>query len=200
MTPPSVFTKEAIEQWAKVPGEVRGMGLKTNLDYVFEMKGPEALKRVEDAMARMGYPITRSAIQAMAFYPFVHSPVVEIGIQDTLGFSEQDFYEMGRYSTKVSLFLKIMAKYFLSVQAAITYATKMWNEYYTRGHIQAVEVNDREKRIILRILDFETTDPGWNIIRGYFSQTAQMIVGNKVQCLMHSCKDIQLCMEFVITW
>lgn len=200
MTPPSSFTKEAIGQWADLPGEVRGMGLKADLEYVFETKGALALQQVEDAMAAMGYPITRSSIRAMAFYPFVHSPVVELGIKDTLHFSEEDFYEMGRYSTKVSIFLKIMAKYFLSVRAAITYATKMWNEYYTQGRIQAVEVNERDRRIILRAVDFETTDPGWHIIRGYFAQTAQMIVGNKVRCAMHACPDLAPCTEFVITW
>ena len=45
----------------KVKGEVRGAGLKVDWEFILREKGEEGLKRVEDRMAELGFPLKRVA-------------------------------------------------------------------------------------------------------------------------------------------
>ena len=45
----------------KIRGEIRGSSLRVDWDFIIEAKGEEGLKRVEDRMAELGFPLKRVA-------------------------------------------------------------------------------------------------------------------------------------------
>ena len=63
------ITKEIAQKLMETKGETRGMSIKGDLEYVLYKKGKEGLKKIEDEMARLGYPIKYKKMKSMKFYP-----------------------------------------------------------------------------------------------------------------------------------
>jgi len=51
------LTKEFAQKLMEIKGEVRGVAFRTDTEYILREKGEEGLKKLEDKMARLGYPI-----------------------------------------------------------------------------------------------------------------------------------------------
>ncbi|MBM3258059.1 MAG: hypothetical protein FJZ05_02520, partial [Candidatus Nealsonbacteria bacterium] len=62
-------TKEAAQRLSKISGEVRGVAFKTDMEFVLKEKGKGGLKKVEDELKRIGFPIKYEEIKVMDFYP-----------------------------------------------------------------------------------------------------------------------------------
>ncbi len=171
------FTAENAKKFMKFKGEVRGVVFKTDADYVLRKKGDEGLKKVEEELEKIGYPIKYSEIKTMDFYPVGYRILSLLAIEKAHNFSLEKIREMGFFATKTSLIVKLFVKYFFSAnQVFFKEAPKIWSKHWTFGELTPIEMNEEKKQARLQLSGIDLDPLYCEYMKGYFSGILQMIV------------------------
>lgn len=196
-----MLTKKQIEDFKKLEGDVRGMAIKVDLDFVFEEKGKEGIQKVEKALARAGFPIEYKKIKPMEFYPISLSAVLLTTIKETFNFNEKDLERWGASVVKFSMLMKIFMKYFASLDLVTKQIPNIWRKHYTIGELEVFDYSEKKKFVILRLKNFKVHPVHCHIYKGYFSKTTEMIVKKKIKCEETKCMfKGDPYHEFLLTW
>lgn len=171
------LTKEIAQKLMEIKGEARGVTLRTDMEYILKEKGEEGLKKLEEELENLGYPIKYKEIETMGFYPVGLRILSLLAIKKIFNFDDEKIKEMGLLATKVSLIIKLFVKYFLSIQKVFFQeGPKIWKRHWTIGELVPVELNEEKKYAILRLENF-TLHPLYCIyLGGYFCGILQMLV------------------------
>lgn len=179
--------QKTIKNLLKIPGEARGVILKTDGEFVLREKGQKGLKRVEAELRKLGCPIQYQKIESMAFYPLAWRVASLLIIQKVFNFDEQKIKEMGAAAPKVSLIIKLFLQYFISFSAIFKQMPRMWKKHYTVGELEPVQLNEKEKIIVIRVKDFNLHPLFCLYLCGYFSEIIKMIVKKISSCQERKC-------------
>lgn len=195
------ITKEEFKKLINIKGKVRGTALKTEADFIIKEEGEEGLKKLEEAIGALGYPIKYKKVKTMDFYPIGLVALTLLGSKRIFGFSNEKFEEMGAFESKISLLIRIFMKYFVSIDRAAKEVANMWKKYNTVGELEAVEYDKNKRYIILRLKDFDFHPLHCLTLKGYFSSILKMIVSEEVVCeetkCVHRGDDYH---EFLLQW
>lgn len=196
-----LISKEEIEELMAFKGEARGVSFQNTMDFIVKEKGKEGLKKVEEEMEKLGYPIRREDISPMNFYPAREWFLLLVVMQKLLGFDDRKFQELGSSNAKFSIIIRLFMKYFFSIDMIAKQVPKMWQKYYTIGSLRVMELDKEKKWGILRLENFPLHPLLRQDLIGYFSTVIQMVVKDKVSCETRECgRGEKNCHEFVIKW
>ena len=171
------ITKETAKKLMEIEGEVRGVVFKTDSEYLLKEEGEEGLKKLEEELEKLGYPIKFKEIKTMAFYPVGLRVLSLLAIKKVFNFNDEKIKEMGFFATKKSLIIKLFIRYFLSLQRVFSKeAPRLWKEHYTIGELVPVELNEAKKYAVLRLKDFTLHPINCIYLGGYFCGVTQMVV------------------------
>lgn len=197
---PEDLTEEIAKKLMEVKGEVKGVVFKTDAEFISREKGAEGLRKVENELKRIGYPIEYKNIKTMAYYPMGLRALSLLAIQQALNFSNEEIKRMGASAPKFSLIIKLFLQYFLSVQKTAEKACEIWEGHYTAGQLSA-KSNEEEKYAILRLKDLTLHPLLCRYLEGYFSTIVQMVVKSPVTSKETKCSfkgdDYH---EFLLRW
>jgi len=195
------LTKEFAKKLMETEGEARGINLKTDWEVILSKYGKEGLEKLEAKMAELGYPVKYNEIRTMDFYPVGLDALSVLSIKEVFDLDDQELKELGAAAVKFSLFLKILIKYFPSLNLLAKEAPKMWRKHYSVGDLEVVETNEKEKRAVLRIKNFSFHPSQCANLQGYFSKILEMAVKAHVTCAETKCTFRgDAYHEFVIKW
>ncbi len=196
-----IITKELVEKIMKTEGETRAISIKGDLEFILYKKGEEGLKKIEDELEKFGYPIKYKSLEDMSFYPVGLEALVFLASEKFFNFGEEDFIEMGKFNSKVSLIVRLFMKYFVSLDSMAKEAPKFWRKYYTNGNLSIVEFNKEKKYAIAKIENFELCPSHCYTLKGYFLSVVKMILGRPISCEETKCTFRgDKYHEFKITW
>ena len=150
-----IITKEIVDELMRIKGEVRGIAPKSHVQFVVEEKGEEVLKKIEEKMKELGYPVGYKNMKPMSFYPIGLEATTLLVIKELFNYDDQKLREIGVYQSKVSLIIKLFTKYFVSMKVIAQKAPEMWRKYYTVGNLRITELNEKEKYTIIEVKDFQ---------------------------------------------
>ena len=180
-----IISKEELEELMSIEGEGRGVLFKTAPKFIVKERGKEGLKKLEDTMAGLGYPIRE--IRAMDFYPVGLYVVMLVVIKRLFNFNKEKFIEMGRFESKVSIIIRLFVRFFFSIDRTVKQVSKIWRAYFPFGDISVAEL-DKEKRYgVFRIENFRLHPLHCYILRGYLPSVVQMVVGSETTCQETKC-------------
>jgi predicted hydrocarbon binding protein len=190
-----------IEKLKEADGEVRGVVFKTDEHYVVNTKGEEGIEKVEAELEKMGVKISYKEVDRMAFYPLNLRVFSLIAISRAFNYNEEDVIEMGVKAPRISFLIKFFTKYFMSSEKTLERVGEMWEKHYTKGKVEATEVNEEEGRAIFRVYDIHLHPIFCHYLRGYFSSVISMVVGEKVESRETKCYfNSDEYHEFYMTW
>lgn len=178
---------EELKQLQKIKGEIRGVIIKGDGDFVLKEKGREGLRLLEEKMAFYGYPIQYDKIKIMAFYPLVIDAVNLVLIKRLFKFDEKKMNELGRFLSRSSLVLRIFMKYFVSLDMVAKKAPLIWRKNYSVGELEVAGLNKEKRELIVRIKNFSPHHYYCLVVPGYLSSVVEMIVRKKVRCKERKC-------------
>ena len=183
------LTKEIAKKLMEIKGKARGVVFKTDIEYILGEKGEEGIKKLEDELGKLGYPIKFKEIKTMEFYPVGLRAISLLVIKKVFNFDDEKIEEMGFFATKKSLIIKLFIRYFLSLQRVFfKESPKMWRKHYTIGELAPVELNEEKKYAILRLKDFNLHPIYCIYLGGYISGLIQLMVKNpKIICEETKC-------------
>jgi hypothetical protein len=196
-----VLTKEKAEKLIKIKGESRGANITDDWNFILENKGSDGLRRLEEKIAELGFPLKKKDIRPMKFYPIGLNIISTLLIKELFNFTEKDFERMGIAEVKFSLMAKIFMKYFVSPELISKQIPKMWRKYYTIGDLEIPEYSKENKYIVLRLKNFKINPIFCNTYKGFFSKVAQMAVKSPVVVKETKCMfKGNPYHEFLLTW
>jgi hypothetical protein len=195
------LTKEKAQELMKIPGEVRGVGIKSDWEVILREKGKEGLKKLEEKMAELGYPLKYEEIKEMNFYPLGYDAISVLAIKEIFNFDEKELEEFESKAIRFSIFLRIFLRYTISPNLLIKEAPKMWRRHYTVGDLEIVKFDKKEKIVILRLKNFAIHSLYCIILKSYFAKTLEIVVGSKVNSKETKCtfREDEY-HEFLFTW
>jgi len=170
--------------------------------YILEEEGEEALKKLEEVMEKIGYPIKYKEIETLGFYPIGMEAVTFLAIQTLFDYDETKFREMGGFELSSSLLMKIFMKYFISLEKAAEELPRIWEQHFSLGSLKLVELNKEERYLIVRLTDFCIHPLHCTVLIGVLVNAVRMItkckevVCEETKC-MHQGDD---CHEFLLRW
>jgi len=196
-----MLTKKEADKLIGLSGESRGMNIKIDLDYIFEKYGEKGIKKIEERIIQLGYPLKYKEIEPMGFYPVGLEAIVLVSIKDVFDLNEKQVEEMGVSVVKFSLFMKIFMKYLGSLALIANEIPKTWKEHYTIGKLIMPDFSDEKKYAIIREEGFKIHPVYCDIHKGYFSKVAQMVVKAPAICQETKCMfKGDPYHEFLLTW
>ena len=181
-----IILKEELDKLMSVKGEVLGVAVIEHKEFIVEEEGAEGLKKVEDLISKIGYPEYKN-IKARRFYPLGFYTLTLIAAKKLFSWNDKKFEEMGRFNAKLSLILRILVRFLVSLDVAAKKTSAMWQRYYTVGNLRTEEVDAEKRYVILRLEDFNLHPLHCELQKGYFSTILQVIVKNPITCEETKC-------------
>lgn len=172
-------TKEIAKNLIKIEAKIRGVDLKADADFVLKKEGKEGLKKVEEKLKEIGFPILYEKINMMDFYPGGLKALSLLAIQEVFNYSEKEIEEMGGAAPKISFIIRIFIKYFNPLLKFFFRETpRIWKKYWTEGEFVPLELNEKEKWALVEVR-FNLHPIYCVYLKGYFSTLVRMVTGSK---------------------
>ncbi len=158
-----------------IPGDVKGEVFRTHAIFIEYKEGEAGLKKVEETMNSLGFPIVFSEIKPEKWYREALSVLVILVSKVVFNWSDDDVYNMGNSAPKHSFIIKVFIKHFLSVKDIFERAEQYWKKHYNFGSFEKVEFNEEERYIIISIKGYSFHPIVCDTyFRGYFTAIAKL--------------------------
>ncbi|MBL7156374.1 MAG: hypothetical protein ISS87_02165 [Candidatus Pacebacteria bacterium] len=181
-------TKEFIKKIMQTRGEVRGLILKQDLEYVLKKKGAGGLEKVEKLLEFWGHPIKYKEIRNTNFYPAGLRALTLFAAKEVFDWGDQDIKNLCAYHLKAPLAMRLFMEYFVSLSKVLEKSSAMWSDYWTVGDLKIIEYNKKEKRVILELQDFDLDPIFCCCLSGYLQSITQFTTRSpKVTCREIKC-------------
>lgn len=187
----------------KIKGKVRGVVFQTDGRYVLETKGEKGMKTLEAAIKKTGQPIKYGKeLKATSWYPLSWRILSLLVIQRTFNWGEKEMFAMGQAAPKYSFIVKMLLRYFVSLEKTFKESAKYWQEHYSVGKLEAPVIDIEGKRLVIHLKDFKMHPVFCMYSKGYFKAIAKLVVRTEKMTI----KETE-CMfkgddyhEFIIEW
>jgi len=196
-----IISKEELTEIKKIKGEARGTIAKTIGEYVLIKEGEDGLKKLEDLMKILDYPTEYKKINKMNFYPLWFITVSFLATERLFNFTNEDFKKMGEMDVRLSPFLRIFIKYFISLERLTKEAPKLFNQLAPYVEVESSEFNGKEKYSIMRLKNFDISKYHCQYFIGFANTVARMTSREHPTCEETKCPFRgDDCHEFVLRW
>ena len=169
--------KDKVDTLMKIEGNMRGELLKNNFIYLKEKEGEGAVKKMEERLRELGYPLMSKDIKTYGWYKDPFCAVFMLVFQEQFGWSEEDIVNLGRFSPKYSFIMKLAFKYLVSAKMAFWAAPILWHKNVDYGEIESYEINEANKYLIFRLKGYWLHPLVCLYIKGYFMGLFEYIIG-----------------------
>jgi len=176
------ISKEELDKASLAIGEVRGLGMKNEMEFILKEEGPEGLEKFEQVMDKLGFPIKYKEIKTMNFYPLSMYVVALLVMDNLFHYDNEKIQEKGEFLTKVSLVVRLYLKNFVSLKKVAKDVSKMWRKYYTIGDFKMMELDEEKRYGIIRLENFYLHPFHIETLKVYFRAIVKMVVKNEVVC------------------
>ena len=144
--------KKEADELMKIKGETKGSEILTLAKYIESRYGKEGVKKLEETMAKLGYPLEFSKIKPFHWYPEALNILALLVAQRIFGW--KDLFEVGYNALAFSFAFRVLVK-FLPLSLFWKEAPKIWRKMVTIGELEIAQLNEKEKYIILRVKNYK---------------------------------------------
>ena len=193
-----VIAQEELAKIKQIKGEAIGGSLKEDFQFVLKKEGEAGLKRIEKEMEKFGCPLKMAEIKNFQWYPFWMSILLLVVNRNTFNWSDDVLRENGRFSAKVSVVMRIMVKYFISLERSFVEIGSYWRKYYTVGEVKTEELDVNGRQAIISLSGIDTHPVFCRILEGYVWQifayhvVADSLKVEEIECIFKGGKTHRL--------
>lgn len=191
-----------IKDFLKIPGEVRGDVLRTDLEYIKKKEGVKKWRKIESEIKSFGLNVSLENLQSTRWYPIGYKSLILELAREFLNWKDKDIIEMGVMASKQSFITRTILRYFVSVEKSFAETPKYWSKYWNAGEFIPRKIDTKKRYLIIKLKDFKVHPDVCLYFRGHFKAIAQMLLKSEqikieeTKCLFQG----DDCHEFKITW
>jgi len=197
------LSPKEVKSLMKIPGNVKGGVILADIDYIKIKGGEKAVEQLKKRMKELGIELTLEEIKPMEMYPEAISVIIVLLAKEILGLNKEGIFEMGRSAVKLSFFLKILTKYFISPKRCFEESPRYWAKHFDFGEVEPVEFNEIEKYTVIRVKGYKFHPIMCQYHKGYFSEIARLALGGDKEVSIEETKCVfrnDPYHEYVISW
>ena len=168
-----MLDKEELKKIFQLKGETRGVVFQTDAQYILMKEGEDGLKELEKRAAELGFKIPYRTVKPLDWEPIGLRIISLLLIQDTFGWSDSKIREMGYFAPNVSFIIKLLMKYFVSIEKTIKNAPRYWVQHHTVGELIVDKADQKQKEIIIRMKAPEFHPIFYTYLEGYYERVAR---------------------------
>ncbi len=175
-------TKEMADEVMKTEGNAKGVVFKIDRKNIIKLGEEEALKKVEERLKELGYPLKYEEIISSEDYKMGYRYLSLLMMKEVLELSDNDIKELGERSVKVSFFIKLFASLFADVETLLNNVDKFWKKHYDKGSLK-VDDFDEDKGATLIVKDINLHPVYLKYLEGYSINVVKLVMPDKkVRC------------------
>jgi predicted hydrocarbon binding protein len=171
--------EEVAEDLKKIEGHVKAEVILVQRDYILSKEGEEGLKRLKEKMNELGADLSFEKIKSSSWEKEWKNSLMTVVAKEIFNWTDEDVFEMGRYSPRASFFIKMMMQYVVSLDVLFNSANIYWKKQQDFGEIESVEINKDERYAIVRIKNFHTHPLLCIYHAGYFKGAVEFVTKSK---------------------
>lgn len=196
-----IISKKEFDELMSMEGKIIGAGIKPSAQFILKEEGEESLKKIEETITNLGYPLKFKEIKTISFYPLGLLAVFLIVVKRIFKYDDKRFEEMGKFAVKVPMVLRFLVRHFLSVDMWAKKGSSYWKRFFTAGSHEIPEWDEKKGYLINKIRGVRFPQSFCQITKGAHAGIMQMVVGKKVTCEETKCvhRGDEYC-EFVLKW
>ncbi len=173
------YLQKETERLKKIKGNVKGEVFKNHFNYILHKEGQEGVERLKEAMKELNWPIDISKIDSYKMYPEAHSVLMILTAKDIFNWSEEDVFNMGYSAPQSSFFIKIIIHYFVSIDKIVEEGPKAWKKHYDFGELKIVELDEKKKYCLARLIGYDFHPLLCIYFKGYFLRILEYVTNSK---------------------
>ncbi len=198
-----MLDKNEVEEILKIKGKTRGAVFHTDVKYVLDKKGEQGLDELRKKLEALGQKnIYGKEIKSTGWYPLGWRILSLLLIEETFNWGGKEIINMGMSAPKHSFIVKTLLRYFVSIEKTFEESSKYWEKHYSVGKLEAPEIDIKNKKLVLHLMDFKIHPILCAYFKGYFKAIANLVVKtDKMTIKETKCAfDKDLYHEYVIEW
>lgn len=146
--------QDEIKELMQKKGNVKGEAINFHAAFIIHKAGKEGLKKVEKKLIELGYPVEFDKLVDYKMYPASLAILVAIVAVKEFNWSDDVIREWGKFNLKNSFVLKMLLRYFISLDKLIQVVPKYWRKEYDFGSVEITKT-ENEKEVTIRIKDYD---------------------------------------------
>ncbi len=168
------LTKALAKKLLSVKGGVKGVVFKTDADFIKSFYGADGLVKAEKRLKELGYPLIFKDIINLKVYPVGLRALSLLVIKEVFNLTDKDIQLMGDGAPKTSFIIRLMLRFLISLEKALSKAPGLWREHYTIGELIVKEINKTGRFVIIHLKDFNVHPIIEIYLTGYFRRFVQL--------------------------
>jgi len=174
-----MLSKEKAKKIIGIEGNVRGEGILTDIEYVRKRKGEGGVRKVEERLAELGYPIKFKEIQSLDWYPQGLDILKILVMKEVFNWTDKDIFEMATLAPQISFLVRMLIKYFISPKKSFEQSPNYWRQHFDTGELEAHKSSEQKKYFVFRVKNYKTHPIMCVILAGYFLQMSKYVLKSK---------------------
>jgi hypothetical protein len=146
--------KKTADELMLKKGNMKGDALGTHAAFIRYKEGEDGVRKVEEKMEQLGYPIRFKDISIYNWYPVAQILLCMIVAKEIFNWKDSDIEEAALFTIKNSSFIKLYFKFFVSLEKLVQLMPQYWEKNYDFGKIEITYDKENEKAHI-RIKDYD---------------------------------------------
>ncbi len=167
--------EEVTRELKEIKGNAKADVILVQRDYILQKEGEEGLRKLEEKLRDLGAEIDFGKIKGASWEKEWKNSLMTVVAKKIFNWTEEDVFEMGRYSPRASFFIKMMMQYVVSLDILFSSANIYWKKQQDFGEVESVELNKGKKYAIMRIKDFHTHPLLCIYHAGYFKGAIEFV-------------------------
>lgn len=194
-------TEKNKEELLKKEGKVIGETFNNQLKYIKGIKGEKGLDAFAEKSKELGREFDLRDVTPQDWYPVGLRPFGWLVMLRAFNWKEKELIDNGYQAPQTSFIMKILARYFVSLEDTLKRSPKYWKKHYTVGSLVVSKLDADKKIFILQIKDFKISPFFCIYFLGYFKKVVEFGGAKNPQVKETKCmfKGDEY-HEFVITW
>jgi hypothetical protein len=160
--------EKTIEKLKKIEGKVRGSCLESIVKYLKRINKESYLPKIEEKLKKYGFEEKLAKIDPLKWYPIAFEVALIFSTKEVLNWGEKEIRELEKNIPKMSMMIKLLAKFLLSPKILHKKASIYWKKHFNFGKLSTLEFNEREKYFIVKIENFDLHSLYCKFLEGYF--------------------------------
>ncbi|MFH1427996.1 MAG: hypothetical protein ABIG60_05755 [Patescibacteria group bacterium] len=194
--------KKAAEELMKIEGKVRGEVILNRLEYIRSQKGEESINKIAKELNNLGHPLNIKKIHSLGWYSESLSILIILISQKLFKWGDKEIFAMGNNAPKISFIVKLLMKYFISLEMTFKASPQNWAKHRSVGSISHVKYEKNKNKLTFRINNYKFHPIMCIYLKGYFLAFASLVIRNKeVQVIETKCMfKNDPYHEYLVTW
>ncbi len=195
-----MINKEELNKLIETKGEVKGVVFQTDAKYVLEKEGEAGLKKIEEKVKELGYPIDYYKGGAMDSHPIGLRIVSLLLMKDIFSWPDSEIRNIGYIAPKTSFIIKLLMRFFISIEKFVKKIPSIWTQHYTRGKLEVLSFSKEKKELSLRLSGVEVHPALFIYLEGYFEKMFQFLEKTSKAKMKEAVYEGKPCHEYLIRW